>query len=359
MRDGIAIAAFTDRGEKLAERLALMLGGEYARIGQGTGRCINSGAETQSGRCGGKGVAAWAEEKLRSCRALIFIGAAGIAVRAIAPFIRSKAEDPAVLCVDECGDYVIPLLSGHLGGANALACSIAEAIHATAVITTATDLAGVFAADLWAKAQGMSVLQPGRIRAVSAKILRGDTIRIRCPFPVAGEAPRQVCLCQEGPADVVVSYREEEPYESDAAMEESIDPLKLVPSCLVLGVGCRRGVSAERLEEAFRAFCRERGILPQAVSAAATISLKKNEEGLLAFCREHGWQLRFYEAEELRRENGSFTASRFVEETTGVDNVCERAAARCAGGRIVEKKYAGEGITFALAEEETAFDWRS
>ena len=216
MREGIAIVAFTPRGGELGKRLAEKLGASLALSGQE-----------------GFSLTAWTAEQFSKRLALIFIGAAGIAVRAVAPHIKSKAEDPAVLCLDEQGQYVIPLLSGHLGGANALAVELAAMIGGTAVITTATDINGAFAVDLWAKRQNMAVLQPERIKNVSAKILRGETVRVDSPWPVTGRKPT---LVETGtPGDVRVScYREE-----NAA-------LQLVPRIVTLGIGCRKGIDSIR-----------------------------------------------------------------------------------------------------------------
>jgi cobalt-precorrin 5A hydrolase len=112
------------------------------------------------------------------------------------------------------------------------------------------------------------------------------------------------------------------------------------------------------LEQAFEELCKSRDLWPEAVYAAATIDRKADEEGLLAFCAAHGWPLATYSAEELRRVKGTFTASPFVERTTGVDNVCERSAALSAGGPVFEKKHAGGGITMALACKPVRLDWR-
>lgn len=352
IRNGIALTAFTPQGRELAERLAAAMGGRIR------------GAEQP--------LAVWTREAFCACEALIFVGAAGIAVRAVAPYVRSKTGDPAVLCVDEQGRWVIPMLSGHLGGANALAREIAGLIGGEAVITTATDLNGVFAVDLWANAQGMYVLQPERIRQVSGKILRGKEVRIRCPFPVKGMPPERVVLlgepglCRpetkitvtsvgtaggnpEGAAeeDVLVSYRE---YKTAA--------LQLVPRVLSLGVGCRRGIAEAQLEDVFQRFCAERGICPQAVVQIASADRKQDEAGLILFCDRHGWSSRWFSAGELRGVEGNFSSSGFVEQTVGVDNVCERACVLASGGRLVETKYARDGVTFALAERSAIYDWR-
>ena len=265
-------------------------------------------------------------------------------MRSIAPFLRSKAEDPAVIAADETGRYVVPLLSGHLGGANALAQDIARLTGGTAVITTATDLSGVFAVDLWAKKQGMKVLQTGGIRQVSGKLLRGETVGIGCRWPVLGAVPENVVPgC---PEDVLVDYR-----------QRDSEALQLIPQILTVGIGCRKGIDTETLEKSFSRFCSERNILPQAIRSAASIDLKAEEEGLLRFCRRHEWPIRFFAADELKRAEGGFSASPFVEAAVGVDNVCERAAILASGGTLVEKKYAENGVTFALAEENARFDW--
>ena len=125
--------------------------------------------------------------------------------------------------------------------------------------------------------------------------------------------------------------------------------LHLVPRIGVLGVGCRRGTTAQQLKEAFAAFCAASGLSPAAVCAAASIDLKKDEPGLAAFCKAHGWPITFYPADELRAVPGQFTPSAFVASVTGVDNVCERSAVKASGGTLLLPKTAGGGVTLALA----------
>ena len=291
----IAWLAFTEKGRALAQRLCASLGGEVSYTGDGVS------------------LRDWTGKAFAESRALVFIGAAGIAVRASAPYLTGKAADPAVVAVDECARFAVPLLSGHLGGANALAREIALLCGAEAVITTATDRNGVFAFDEWARVQGLRVADPGRIRAVSAKLLAGETVTLRSAFPIDGEPPNGVRLTESEEADVWVDVR-------------AHDALTLVPPVLVLGVGCRRNTAPETLEARFAALCRETGILP--------------------------------EAEELAALEGEYSASAFVEQTTGVDNICERAAAKAAQGPLRVRKQAGEGVTFALAEKQRHLDWR-
>ena len=323
----IAYLAFTEKGRALALKLSAALGGEVS--------CTRGGATLRD----------WTAQSFETGRALVYVGAVGIAVRAIAPHVKSKLTDPAVVAVDECARYAVPLLSGHLGGANALAHEIAQACGAEAVVTTATDRNGLFAFDDWARVHGLAVLNPDKIKAVSSKLLDGGTIFVRSRFPIGGALPEGVELTDGDDADVYVDIRAHE-------------GLTLVPRALVLGVGCRRGIERETLERRFHVLCEKSGILPQAVASAATVELKRDEAGLLAFCASHGWPLSLYSAEELAALEGGFTASAFVKETAGVDNVCERAAVKASGGELIIKKHAGGGVTLALAEKDIRLDWQ-
>lgn len=333
--NGPFFLAFTDRGESLARDLARALGGEAMRSGK---------PET---------LREWTEKRFVSGGALVFVGAVGIAVRAIAPYVDKKWKDPAVVAVDECGRFAIPLLSGHLGGANRLARAIAELCGATPVVTTATDLHGLFAVDDWARVQNLRVVEPERIRTVSAKVLAGGALRLWSRFPIEGTPPDEVELLSAPPAgesspppDVFLSVH-----------RENGEALHLAPRAVVLGVGCRRGISREAIEDAFAAFLTESGLLPQSVRAVASIDLKKDEEGLLAFCRAHGWPLETRSAQELNETPGGFTPSPFVQSVTGTDNVCERSAAAVSGGEILHRKRSLGGVTMAAALAPLRLTW--
>ena len=322
-----AYLTFTEKGLTLAEKLSVEYPGSVTRCGKG-----------------GAHLADWTAQQFAQSDALIFVGAVGIAVRAIAPHCKSKASDPAVVVLDECGRFAVPILSGHLGGANDLARALAAVCGAVPVITTATDANGVFAVDEWAKHQNCAVLEPERIKLVSGKLLAGKTVHFASGWPIAGQAPAGV---MEGDApDFALTLTP-----ADSA-------LHLVPRIGVLGVGCRRGTSAEALEAAFTAFCAGHGLAPQCITAAASIDLKQNEEGLLTFCKTHSWPVEFFSAEQLRQAPGIYTPSAFVQSITGVDNVCERAAVLASGGTLFLPKQAGGGVNFALALGPYAPNWR-
>ena len=271
--------------------------------------------------------------------ALIFVGAAGIAVRAIASHVASKKSDPAVLCADERGQFIIPLLSGHIGGANRLAGELASALGAAAVITTATDVNGRFSVDTWATEKGMAITSMPLAKRVSAEILTRDI-----PFFTDAEKPEKLAdglvWSDSGPLGVCVSIRNMCPFDHT---------LLLAPRVLRVGLGCRRGTSAEVIEAAVEKAFAENNLRIEAVTEAASIDVKSDEIGLIEFCRSHDWPVAFYTAEQLSAVPGEFSTSQFVKNTVGVDNVCERAAA-AAGGKIIVHKTALNGVTVAVAE---------
>lgn len=276
---------------------------------------------------------AWAD-------ALVFVGAVGIAVRSIAPYVRDKRTDPAVLGVDELGRFVIPLLSGHIGGANALARRAANVLGAAAVITTATDINSRFSADAWAARHGLAITDMSASKAVSAAILEG-VVPLCCDFPIVGGLPSGTAAGDTGEVGICISWKQKKPF---------AETLLLVPPVLHLGLGCRRGIAVEAIRDAVNRVLEDHGIHPGAIKCAATIDLKRDEPGLLAYCVQQGWPISFYSAQQLRAVEGEFTPSERVLQVTGVDNVCERAAMMCAH-RLVVRKTACNGVTVALAEE--------
>lgn len=323
--------AFTKRGKALADAFASALGGVAVRCGEPMG------------------LKEWTAAHFQTGNALVFVGAAGIAVRAIAPYLRDKTTDPAVVVVDEQGRFAIPILGGHLGGANDLARSIAKVCGAVPVLTTATDTSGVFAVDEWAKRQNCAILNPDKIRIISGRLLAGDTVRARGDWPIEGDPPAGVAVTGDKDCDIRLSVHK---------TEESETALGLVPRIAVLGVGCKRGTGREAIEGALAALLDRSGLYHQAICAVATIDLKKDEPGLLAFCAAHGWPLYSYSATELRMAGGSFTPSAFVEKVAGVDNVCERAAALAAGGPLFRRKQSGGGVALAVALKPYRPSWR-
>ena len=206
----------------------------------------------------------WTEKAFKG-DAIIFIGAVGIAVRAIAPFIRGKDKDPAVIVMDEKGKHVIPVLSGHIGGANKLSEIIASLTGGEAVITTATDLNGVFAVDSFAVENGYTIENKERIKDVSSSLLASKEVGISVS-----------------------------PYLTDIFPKT----LKLTKKCLVLGTGCRKNIDYEEFRAFILDFLREKNLSLSALSDIATIDIKRGEEAIIRFADEYGLRISFYSAGE-------------------------------------------------------------
>ena len=244
---------------------------------------------------------------------LIYIGAVAIAVRAIAPFVKDKTTDPAVLAIDEQGNFVVPVLSGHIGGANEYARQIAELIGAIPVVPTATDIRGEFAVDVFAKKNNLEINDMKMAKEFSAKLLRGED------------------------AVFTVSPR-----------IHSEDGLFLIPKCLVVGMGCRKGKSFEELEEFLLNMLNENHLDKRAVKALVSIDIKKDEEGLNRLADSLNIPFITYSAESLMAQEGDFDSSELVLEKTGADNVCERAVSAYGAEKILVHKTAKDGMTIAI-----------
>lgn len=225
------------------------------------------------------------------------------------PCLTDKLHDSPVLVADEKGQYLIPILSGHVGGANALASWIAEKIGAEPVITTATDLNRKFAVDLFAKKNGLFIVNRDGIAKVSAKVLSGQTISMSVEtghLEVHGKQPDGIHILPYPPAqqvDVMVTSEEKE---WDAA-------ILLKPREYVIGMGCRRGKEAEQIDDFIRRHLEKFGIVPGQVVELASIDRKRNEPGLLAWSRKERIPFRTYTAEELQSVKGTFQTSDFVQ----------------------------------------------
>lgn len=305
----LCAAAFSERGAALARRLAEALGG----TAWASPRYAGNGALPIEGP-----LADWAGERFADCDAIVFVGSCGIAVRAIAPHVKSKTTDPAVVAVDELGHSAVALLSGHIGGANELAKRIAEIAGGRAVITTATDINGITPPDAWAVENGCAIENLPAAKETAASLLRGERVGVA----VTDEL-------QPAPYPVTLWLR---------------------PKDLIIGVGCKRDADPETLYEYFTDFMNESGFSPLSIAAAASIDAKKDEAAVNALAARLGVPFKTYSAQELMSLPGTFTPSPAALAAVGADNVCERSALMASdGGYMVRLKRKYPGVTFALA----------
>ncbi len=289
------------------------------------------------------------KEAFSSADALIFWCAAGIAVRCIAPCLTHKSQDPAVLVLDEKGKHCISLLSGHMGGANALAGTVSALCGAEPVITTGTDTEHRFSVDEFARCNGLVVTDWEKAKRISAKVLAGETLTIG-----SGMKKEQYCPVEgleeqnwkEGEflsnADVWITPRR---------ITAPDQVLQLIPRNLTVGIGCRKGTELSALHAALDRFMEQTGLDRRGICRITSIDRKKEEQGLVDLASDLGVPFVTYTSEELLQAPGEYPSSEFVREITGVDNVCQRSAMLGAGdgAAVIAEKTVVDGITMAAA----------
>lgn len=343
----IAIISFTQNGIKLANKIDETLKGQgFESEADVLSKTIDTSIKTS--------LSEWTKKKFQTRDAIIFVGATGIAVRAIAPYVKSKDTDPAIICVDELGNYVISLLSGHLGGANELSAVLARKIGAVPIISTATDLNGAFAVDTWAKREKLAILNIKAIKAVSSGILNKETVYLCSKYDITGELPQYLELLDETKFFDYIKSGKTGIYISDGTDMQEVDDnlLRLTPKNLHLGFGCKKDVSDAQVETLFSQIMNENGFITNRVASLNSIDIKANEKALINLAKSINVPFNTFSAEELMSLVGEFTKSGFVKATVGVDTVCERAAMFSAGknAKLLVKKTALNGVTVAVSE---------
>ena len=287
----------------------------------------------------------------------VFVAAAGIVVRAMAPHIRSKDRDPAVVALDTEGRFAVSLLSGHLGGANDLARQVARITGGQAVITTATDTAGLRGWDELALERDLAIGNLGAVKTLNMSLLKGEAAVVWDPedwlklgdvrkagFPVVRVADEDA-VPTDRPA-VFVTWRA-------ASAPHSGTCLILHPRCLVAGVGCNRGTSALEILDLVKTTFEEKGLALKSLSCLTTLDVKQDEAGLLEAAQELGVPVVFYAAEAIQDvevPNPSDTVTRHM----GVKSVCEATALkRAATQRLLVPKVRSRNATLAVALESS------
>ncbi len=329
----IGLIAFTQKGYQLGQKIVTILQGNQVTLDKAFGEDKVEFKE-------------WTRENFPTLDSLIFIGAMGICVRAIAPFVKSKLTDPSVLVLDEQGKYCISVLSGHIGGGNELAEAISSNLKSQAVITTATDVNGLFAIDTFAKKRQMEIENTQQIKEVSAKLLRGELVRMKSDLPLQN-LPSYFIEVEDMDCDIYLGIH--------SCGQKNI--LILRPKVLHLGIGCRKGKEAELIQDYFHNWCAQVGISSLCFQDMASIDVKREEVGILELANTLKVPVNFYSAEELNQVKGTITSSAFVRNTVGTDNVCERSACKI-GEELVCHKYAIDGVTFAASITREVIDFR-
>lgn len=358
---------FTDEGEKVKEEIVKL----YA-----TDLCLSLDGRKNDAR-------SFIFDGFKYHNPIIFIGALGIAVRMMKDLSQDKLKDSAFIVMDERKKFVIPVLSGHMGGAIELSYDISKRLGSEAVITTATDVEEKFSVDTFARINHLKIKNKEMIKKVSAKVLDGKEIRIAIPKDCnfIGEPWDKVNVKNYNNINDLIDLTERNDKNADKTIcnvdvlitcdsdinEAFLDKVLILnPKNYIFGIGVRKGKTFEEINSFFIDNGVSRQWMEDNILYFTSIDLKAKEEGLLNLASFYHTELITFNAMELSKIKGDFKESEFVKETVGVSNVCERAAFLLASrldknfdNKLYKEKTAGNGITFAITKiERNSFRWR-
>lgn len=354
MSQKTAIVAITKNGAELGQRLIHLLPESHLYVP------AKFASEQKAGVCFfRKPVKETVREIFSRYESLVLIMAVGIAVRLVASELKGKHEDPAVVVMDERGKFVVSLLSGHIGGANEMTRKVASFVGAQPVVTTASEVSGTLAVGLLGRELGWELDDSANVSNVSAAVVNEEEVGI---YQDAGERnwwtktnplPDNICI-----------------FASLESLEESGCPAALIitdrllgrefrallkravvyrPKSLVVGMGCNRGVSCSRIEEAVTQVLLEHALSIKSIRNVATIDLKRHEHGVLEFARNYSLPVEFFAKETLEQVEFPSSPSSIALNCVGVQAVCEPAALLSSKGTslVVPKTKLGD-ITIAV-----------
>lgn len=351
--DRIALIAVTRAGAERARKLDRLLG--HASV-------FTTDVAEEEGRPLASRVAEWFGQYDQ----LVFFLAAGAVVRLIAPCLGSKQTDPGVLCVDEAGQFVVALLSGHQGGANAFTRRVAGCLGAVPVVTTASDVIGGLSVDLLEGEYGWKAEPAERLKATAMSLVQGEPVAIIQEIGTLGswlderQLPANVTYCTDVatlPAQTfsaAIWITDRVPPDFHGLDDQRI--LWFRPHSLALGVGCERGITLQALEDGLDQFLRATGFAQDSIDVLTSASVKEDETALLELAQRHGWRTAFYPAEELARVPNIPNPSAVVAKCVATPGVAEPAALLAAGSahlvaekHVLASSFAPQRMTFALA----------
>jgi cobalt-precorrin 5A hydrolase len=313
------------------------------RIAQGLGEAEWLGREELGGS-----LAEAVGRLFQARRGLVFVASAGLVVRLIAPLLRDKKTDPAVVVVDHQGRYAVSLLSGHLGGANDLARRVAAILGGQAVITTATDNLSLTGWDLLAQERGWVIENPEVLPPLTLAWLDGSGLAVIDPDGMLGESPPNTAVFKEmgeGPSEISCRV-----YIGATSGVAGPGTLVLRPRCLSVGLGLHREIGLAELEAAFLATLAQAGLSLLSVARLASLDRRRDAPALAALAEKHNLPLAWFSAGELAQINAP-NPSAVVAGRVATPSVCEAAAlAGWAKARIIVEKTKWPNLTLAVAK---------
>lgn len=327
----IGIISVTEKGDILAKQLSKALNGNlYLKV------------EIEDFK-----LSKVTEEAMAKHKGVIFISSTGIAVRAIAPYLKGKDKDPGVVVVDVSNNYSISLISGHIGGANDLALEVSKILNNTPIITTATDNLGVVAPDMIAMKNSLVIESLKKAKTIAMLLVNGEVIGFKDDRNLI---------------DIPSGYKKLENIEENSVwITNRVIPknnlsnykldnnkiLRLIRKDIVLGIGCRKGIESERLEEFVMKILHENNIDPRSVLKIGSIDVKKDEKAIKDLKDKLECEFKTFSKDEILKIQHKFEGSDFVEKTLGVRSVSEPSV-ELMGGYIIVSKIKSNGMTLTI-----------
>jgi cobalt-precorrin 5A hydrolase len=289
---------------------------------------------------------------------LIFIMAVGITVRVIAPYIKDKTKDPAVVSIDEKGNYVVSILSGHLGGANRLTEKIAKEINALPIITTASDVLETKSVDMIAFDEGLRINNMNKAKTITSIIVNGSKVGVLSRVHLKENLPDEYILYESLEAlekdflkNIIRGALIIDIYESK--ITKNIPTAYLIPKNIVIGIGCRKGKAGEKILNFINKSLDELSIFEKSVKTISSAWIKKNEEGIMQVAEKLKADVKFFDKVQIEDVQDKFENSKFVMKTLGVGNVADSCGFLASNrGKNIMKKKKKNGITLSIWNEK-------
>ena len=232
--------------------------------------------------------------------AIVCILAMGAVVRKIAPFLKDKATDPAVIVINLALDKIVPLLSGHLGGANELSDTIASRIEGCVnFVSTATDQTKTLAFEMFAKKNDLEIHNLKQLALISNSLLNKKEVEVLTCEAIYETIPNKKNLTRvdKQTSELCVNIT---PYDS---------PLLTFKPKVFLGIGCNRDTSCDDIEAGFLWFLEEHNLKTEQIENIASFEAKADEVGLLEFAKKYNFDIKFYNEEQINSLQGEFSPS--------------------------------------------------
>ncbi|MBE6091178.1 MAG: cobalt-precorrin 5A hydrolase [Clostridium beijerinckii] len=346
----ISIICPSPKGKEIALKLQESLNGRiYIKENNPSQDQINSGKSEINTFIYGEdfSLKTITKEAMNNSEGIIFISSTGIAVRAIAPFLKGKDKDPGVVVVDLSSKYAINILSGHLGGGNELTYKVSEILNSMPIITTASDNLGLIAPDILAKENNLIIEDLKKAKYMAALLIDKKIIGIKDDYniiKITNGYEKIQCLREDC---IWITHCLKSSNNEEIEKTDYSKILRLIKKDIVLGIGCRKGTTYEKLYDFVNANLIKYNLDIRAISGIVSVDIKANEEGIIKLAEKINCPFKTFSKDEIKTVQDKYDKSEFVFKTLGITGVCEPSV-DLAGAEVIISKIKHEGMTLAI-----------